>query len=49
MAEHRIHKAALRTIVSLIALLGIGLLSGCMWGVVRDASTGTPLAGASVT
>lgn len=49
MGEHRIHKAALRTIVPLIALLAVGLLSGCMWGVVRDASTGTPLAGVNVT
>ncbi len=38
----------------LLAVLGLSMLlvllgSGCMWGVVRDAETGDPIAGAQVT
>jgi protein-disulfide isomerase len=37
------------SVISLVVVAGALLASGCMWGVVRDAETGDPLAGVTVT
>src|SRR4030042_1205657 len=36
--------------LAIILCIGAGLLaSGCMWGMVKDANTGAPISGATVT
>ena len=46
-ATNRLH-----SLFFLISLLTVGaalLTTGCLWGVVTDATTGAPISGASVT
>ncbi len=48
MLQNRAFWRCPRLLPALFGIAGALLSSSCMWGVVRDARTGAPIAGAEV-